>query len=118
MSIKTEEELAQAIKNNESTIVIEGDLKNKVLKIKATGNTAWGVVIGIIAIAVTAIMITGGAATPASAVVGIGAVSILGASATTSAVAIAVAAGGVAVLNKLRDYKIIEDSDKLVLQKS
>jgi hypothetical protein len=119
MTVRTEEELADAIKNDEETIEIEGDLKNKTLKIKATGKVAWIVAIGAISVAVAATLATGGAAAPASGIIGVGAVSVLGLPAATTAVMIAIAAGGVGVLNKLRSYKIIENTDeKLVLRRS
>lgn len=42
MSVKcnTAEELGRAIKNKEDTIEIEGDLKNQVMRMKATGTAA------------------------------------------------------------------------------
>ena len=56
-----------------------------------------------------AISFTGGAA----------AATTIGIPAATAAVAISIAAGGVAVLNKLRTYKIIERShNKLIIQKT
>lgn len=39
----TAKELADAIKNSEDEIIVEGDLKKGVLRIKATGKVAWGV---------------------------------------------------------------------------
>lgn len=122
MTVKTEEELAEAIQNNEETIEIEGDLKNKTLKIKATGKAAWIIAIGAVGVAVAGIMLapaSGGTSSIASGIVAPAAVGIWGVSATLSAISIAVAAGGVGVLNKLREYKIIENTDnKLVLKKS
>ena len=118
MAIKDEKELGEALKNEQDTIEIEGDLKKKVLKIKATGKVAWVVAIGAIGVAVVVAVSSGGAAAPVSGVVGIGAVSVLGLSAATSAVAIAVAAGGVGALNSLRRYKIAhQDGNKLVLSR-
>jgi hypothetical protein len=118
MSIRTEEELADAINNGEDTIEIKGDLKDKTLKIKATGKVAWVIAIGAIGIAVTILIATGGTGAPASGIIGVGAVSVLGLPAAISAVTIALAAGEVGVLNKLRSYKIIEnDGNKLVLKK-
>jgi len=114
MVIKTEKELAEAIKNEEEFIEIEGDLRNKVFKIKATGKVAWIVAIGAIAVALPIAILTGGVATPASAVVGIGAVSVLGLPAAMAAVMIAVSAGGVGVLNKLRSYKIADNSGNIL----
>ena len=115
MAISTEKELGEALKNNQVSIEIEGDLSKKVLKIKATGTVAWAVAIGAIGIAVVITVGSGGTAAPAAGVVGIGAVSVLGISAATSAVAIAVAAGGVGALNSLRQYKIVSKGDNKVV---
>jgi len=118
MAIRTEKELGVALKDNQETIEIEGDLKNKVIRIKATGKIAWAVAISAIAVAVVIALGSGGTATPASGVIGIGAVSVLGLPAAISAVAIAVAAGSVGALNSLRRYKIVSDTDdKLVLSR-
>ncbi len=56
MSVKcnTAEELGKAIKNKEDTIEIEGDLKNQVIRIKATGKVAWGVCVVSLGVAVIA----------------------------------------------------------------
>ena len=125
MSIKTEEELADAINNEEDTIEIEGDLSKKVFKIKATGKAAWFIALGAIAVTVTAVIVTAGSGgtaapviIPASAFVAAGAVGILGVPATASAILIAVSAGGIGVLTKLRNYEIIEhNGDKLILKR-
>jgi len=120
MTVRTEEELAEAIKNDEETIEIEGDFKNKVLKIKATGKAAWIIAIGAVGVAVAGIMLapaSGGTSTAVSALAAPAAVGIWGTAATLSAISIAIAAGGVGVLNKLRKYNIIENTDeKLVLK--
>lgn len=125
MTVRTEKELAEAIKNNENTIEIEGDLKNKTLKIKATGKVAWAIAIGAIAVAIVGITYpvpeptTQTAAKGFAAFTAVGAAAILGAGTATTAVMIAAAAGGVGVLNKLRSYKIIENTnEKLILKRS
>lgn len=119
MTIRTEKELGEALRSEQDTIEIEGDLKSKVLKIKATGKVAWVVAVGAIGVAVVVTLGTGGAAAPVSGVVGIGAVSVLGLPTALSAVGIAVAAGGVRALNSLRKYKIVSISDgKLVLSRN
>ena len=115
MAISTEKELGEALKNNQDSIEIEGDLSKKVLKFKATGTVAWAVAIGALGIAVIIAVGSGGTAAPVSVVVGIGAVSVLGFSVATSAVAIAVAAGGVGALNSLRKYKIVNKSGNKVV---
>lgn len=119
LAIRNEKELGEALKSNQDTIEIEGDLAKKVVRIKATGTVAWAVAIGAIGVAVAMTLGTGGAAAPVSAgVVGLGAMSVLGAGATASAVAIAIAAGGVAALSSLRSYRIVKhQGDKLVLSR-
>lgn len=129
INCKTPQELAEAIKNNEESIIIEGDLKNKVIRIKATGKVAWGVCAAALGAAIVFYL-----ATPAAAVattpVGGGMSFVGGVAATTmamtalgtatgAAVAIGVAAGGIGALNTLRDkYKIVEKDNKHIkLQK-
>lgn len=121
---KTEKELAEAIKNNEDTIYIEGNLKDKVVRIKATGKVAWGVCAASLAAAIIFYSVTaptmavnppfaGVEAFTGTVAVG-AATTVLGTSAI-SAVVIGVAAGGIGALTTLRDgYKIIEKSDKYV----
>ncbi|WP_455917131.1 hypothetical protein, partial [Leclercia tamurae] len=101
MTVRTEKELGEALKNGQDTIEIEGDLQKKVLKIKATGSVAWIIAIGAIGIAVAITLGTSGAGAPVSGLVGAGAVTVLGLPAALSAVSIAVAAGGVGALNSL-----------------
>lgn len=118
-TITDEKALAEALKNDEGSIEIEGNLAEKTLKIKATGKVAWGVVcIGSIAVAVALIISYRGSSrviAGAGAAVGLvsagAATSILGVGATSAAIAIAVAGGGVGILNKLRDYKVERISD-------
>ena len=121
---KTEKELAEAIKNNEDTIYIEGNLKDKVIRIKATGKVAWGVCAASLAAAIIFYSVTAPAMAVNPPVAGVGAftgtvavgaaTTVLGTSAI-SAVVIGVAAGGIGALTTLRDgYKIIEKSDKYV----
>lgn len=128
-TIKTAKELGEALKNEQDTIEIEGDLKNKVIRIRSTGRVAWIVAIGGIGITVGGVAITvysGGVATPVLApVVGsVAAVSfpytvlVLGFATATAAVAIAKAAGKVESLDKLREYKVIEDSGNRIVLKS
>lgn len=60
---------------------------------------------------------TGGGAAVAAGITATAAVSVLGTSVTYSAIAIAVAAGGVGALNKLRNYKIAEKSEDGIILK-
>lgn len=123
--VKTEKELGDALKRGDDTIEIEGNLAKKTIKIRATGSVAWAIAIGAIGIAVYASIATlgtGGAAAPVtgtmSAFAAPAAVGVLGTTVTYSAIAIAVAAGGVGALTSLRNYKEISRTDnRLVLKK-
>ncbi len=118
LAIRDEKELGEALKKKQDTIEIEGDLARKVIRIKATGKVAWVIALGGIGLALAVFMSTGGTGAPVSAAMGLTAVSTLGIGAATSAVAIAAAAGGVAALNTLRSYRIVEHKgDKLVLSR-
>lgn len=115
-TVKTEEDLAQAMKDEEDAIIIEGDLANKTIKIKATGSFAWLAAVGAIGLAVVAA--PSGVGIPIAATSAFAATGVLGISTTTAAVAIAVAAGGVGILNSMRDdYKIVEESSNRVVLK-
>ncbi|PAS36293.1 hypothetical protein CGT68_18745 [Vibrio cholerae] len=125
MVINNEEDLGKALGEDQDTIEIEGSLKDKVIRIKATGKVAWAVAIGAIGIAVLAIVYpvpepaTQAGAKGIAAITGGAAIAILGAGVTFSAISIAVAGGGVEVLKKLRDYEIISNTDdKVVLKKA
>jgi cellulase/cellobiase CelA1 len=124
--IETEKELADALNKKQESFEIEGALKDNVLKIKNTGMATWMVALSAISFASSAALTTtkvGKIVTPLTLPIAtftaIGAIPILGIPATTSAIAIAVASGGIGVLHRLRKYKIIQnDKDKLVLQRS
>lgn len=116
--VKTAEELGEALKNGESTIEIEGDLAKKTVKIRATGKVAWAIALGAIGIAVGAAYATiptGGTSTAVGVVAAPAAVGILGISATAAAISIAIAAGGVGGLKKLRRYKEVKRADGLLI---
>jgi hypothetical protein len=125
MAISNEKDLGDAIKNEQDTIEIEGDLGKKVLKIKATGKVAWMVASGAIGVAVLAIIYpvpepTTQVASKAFAITAGGsAVAILGAGTAATAISIAVAAGGVGALNKLRAYRVAStDNNRVVLKRT
>lgn len=123
MAIHTEKELAAALKGNQDTIEIEGDLAKKVIRIKATGPIVWGVVISCLAVSVVAILAapaTGGTSTAAGFIASPVVISGLGGVGTASAaIGIAVAAGGVFALKRLRKYKIDKKSPThIVLRRS
>lgn len=116
--ISTEEELGYALKNSADTIVIEGDLVKKVVRIRATGKTAWIIAAGAIGVAITMTVVSGGTSAPASFLIGSSAIGILGLPTAIAAVLIGLAAGGIAALNRLRGYKEITRSEgRVVLKK-
>ena len=122
--MKTEKELGEALKREEDTITIEGDLVKKVIKIHGTGKPAWGLAIGAIGVAVVSVVATvatAGTSTPATGsaalISGDAAATVLGVPTAVSAVSIAVAAGGVGALNKLRDYNLTKINDNKVILK-
>lgn len=115
MAISTEKELGNALRNSQPTIEIEGDLKNKVLRIKATGHIAWVMVFALLAVAIAIILASGGLAAPVSSIIGAGAIAVLGLPAAISAVTIGVVAGNAQALNDLRDYTIVKDEPNLLV---
>ena len=122
MKVTNEKELGEALKNDEDYIEITGEFGDKIIRIKATGKVAWAVAFGAIGVAVVAVLsipTTGGTsavpALAANAILAPAAVSILGAGTVASAIAIAVAAGSVGVLNKLRKYKMTKISDSHII---
>lgn len=117
ITVDNEKDLGHALKNGEDTIEIEGDLIRKVFRIKATNKVAWAVAIGAIAVSVVAILAapaTFGISNSVHVLTAPIVITSLGVPATAAAISIAVA-GGVAVLNKLRKYKVIEKTDKRLL---
>lgn len=115
-TVRTEEEYATAVNNEEDSIEVVGDLRNKILKIKATGSVAWGIAFAAIVVAVGMAMT--GVGIPVAATSALGATAIIGTGTTTAAIAIAVAAGGTAVLTSTRDdYEIVEQNSKRLVLK-
>lgn len=124
MAINNADDLGAALNDQQESIEIEGDLKNHVLRIRATGKVAWAIAIAGIAIAVAAVVYpvpepTSQALMKTSGLVSAGgAVAILGGSATVAAISIARAFGGIKGLELLRSYKLVEKTDnKITLQK-
>ena len=93
----TEREFGEALKNEQDTIEIEGDLAKKTIRIQATGKVAWGVCIGCIAVAVTMSVVTIGSGGTATPVTGPSAALSLGAAATTLGMSTAITATGIAI---------------------
>lgn len=128
---KTPEELGKAINNREPTIMVVGDLKNKVIKIKIVGKAAWAVSAISLAAAIVLYSITpeatvvtapaggaGGAITFTGGIVATATAATTLGSAATTALAISLASGGVSVLNSLRArYEIAEKNNTYILLK-
>ena len=126
---RTCKELAKALKNKASTIVIEGRLGKIVLIIKLTGPLAWATCVTALTTAITLYLATPEATVATAPAGGMGGtLTFTGGMASTAvaaatlgpavlpAVAIGVAAGGIGVLTSMRDdYEIIERSRSRVV---
>lgn len=122
-----EKELGKAVKDKVDEIEIIGDLKNNVIRIKATGKVAWVVAIGAVGVAVACVLTAPAdvAVPPAAAVhFAVAAPTLLaastalgGTSVAISAIMIAVAAGGVGALNSLRSYNLVKENGKTILRR-
>lgn len=123
-NVDNAQDLGKAINEGQDEITITGDLKEKVIKIKAKGKVAWAIAFGAIGVAVLAIM-----AMPAAAPTGMGfvvdgalvastagaAVGILGLSTTIAAVSICLGAKDKKVLDMLyKNYKIVEKNSRYI----
>ena len=129
--VTTEKELGTALKKGEDTIEIRGDLKKKVITIKATGGVAWGVAAASLAVAIVALYAMPTPAAPAAGLaeaLGLGgtvaafavtgaAEGVSGAAVAVSAAMIGAAGGGIAALNQLRNYTMEKRGDVLILKK-
>lgn len=119
---KKEKEFADAVKNHEDEIIVEGDLKNGVLRIHATGKVAWGVCASALAAAIVFYLATpattiettpvgGAVALTGGFVMSAASAAVLG-SAIVPAIVVGVCAGGIGVWNTVRnEYEIIEKND-------
>ena len=116
-NMTTEKELGEALKRGDSTIVVEFELANKVIRIKATEKGVWALCVTALGVAVVCGVVTistAGTATVPSAF--IATVSgFLGMPTAISAIGIAIAGGGVGALNKLRGYRLEKVSDEKVI---
>ena len=120
--VTNEEQLAHAVENKQDTIEISGDLSEKVIKIKATGKVAWAAAFGATAVAIIAVLTTGGSGgttapvtIPAAALTAGGAIAVWGLPTTIAAISLCVAAESKHALKSLYDdYKIIEKRNNYV----
>lgn len=84
------------------------------LKIVTSGTVSWVIAIGAIGIAYAAIIMipaTSGTSFTLSGIVAPAAVASIGLPATTAAISIAVSAGSLSAIRKLRNYKVETQSD-------
>lgn len=121
---KTAKELGEALKRGDDSIEIEGNLKEHVIKVKATGKGVWAVCIAGISVAVAGATVAVGTVGTASAPAAListpamtSTVAILGAPTAIMALSVALAGGGVGALNHLmKDYDVEKISnEKLIL---
>lgn len=124
---KTAKELSEAIKEETDVIEVEGDLSNKIVRIKVTGKVAWAVCAVSLAAAISFAIAAGAtAAVPPvggahlvgfTAAMGTSA-GILG-SAAVPALTIGICAGGIGALTALRNrYSIVKKAKgSIVLKK-
>lgn len=124
-TVKTSEELGKAIKAKEEYIYIEGDLRKRIIRIKATGKIAWAVAGTSVAAAVGLYLATPVATATTAPAAGTGGVisftgsataatvatTVLGIKATWVAISVAIAAGGFGAISSLRDGYTIERKD-------
>jgi hypothetical protein len=129
--VSDNKELASAIENGVSMICVEGSLADGVAKMKAVGPVAWIVAFSALSVGVAVLIVAVHAAAVTAPVGGVGGgvsfgalpsfgvvAGILGAKTAVVAFGIAVSAGGVGVLTKIREkYTIVEKSEnRLVLK--
>ncbi|MCP1213955.1 hypothetical protein [Acetobacter okinawensis] len=127
VKVTNNDELNSAMNSDASTIEIEGNLAKKIIRLKATGTVAWAIAFGAIGLAVAALIVatpatvaTGGIAAPVEgatvAMFAAPAVAIVGLDAVLMSVGLAITAGGVGILTRLRsDYKIVEQTSNHVV---
>lgn len=129
----TAKEIGAAIQRRESAFIVEGDVANKIIRIKLVGPLAWAVcgvsLGGAIALylatpvaAVTTAPVAGAGGTlsftGASALAGTAAATGLG-TATITAIILGIAGGGIGAVTTLRSkYKIAEKSKGRIVLKS
>ncbi|MGI0439916.1 hypothetical protein ACRE1S_05235 [Helicobacter himalayensis] len=119
-AVSDEAGLKEAIASNQSSIEIEGNLAQKVVRIKATGAVAWVIAVGAV-VAIIALMVRTYFISPATSGVFV-AIPVDSSAQVDSSVLIAlgilalvaVSAIVIAVFNKLRKYRVEKLSDSRV----
>lgn len=109
MYVKDEEELGKALKNNEETIEMKGNLARRICRIWNMDKLLWCLCLACLTVAVAALIASpaiGGIPAVAGFVSGTPAAAILGVPVAESAVLIAISGGSVRVLKQLRGYRM------------
>lgn len=109
MYVKDEEELGKALKNNEETIEMKGNLARRIFRIWNIDKLLWCLCLACLTVAVAALIASptiGGIPAVAGGVSGTPAAAILGVPTAKSAVLTAVSGGSVRVLKQLRGYRM------------
>lgn len=124
VKVNNERDLGIALGLNHEEIIIEGELCDKVIRIKSVNDDEWILIIGALTTAVTAAVTaaaTAGLASPLvlpATVTGLSsAVAVLGTNAAISAIAIGVGGGSVGTLSLLRNYRMEIFEDYIILKK-
>lgn len=116
--VTTSKELGVALKEERDEIEIDGDLKKKVIRIKATGKVAWVIAFGAITVAVISASTVNPAGEAIAITTGGAAVTVLGGATAIAAIVIAVSAGSAKVLTSLRDnYTIVSKTSNSITLK-
>lgn len=117
--VSSSKELGKALKEEKDEIEIVGDLKTKVVRIKATGKVAWVIAFGAITVAVISALSANPAGEAIAITSGGAAVTVLGGATATAAIIIAVSAGSAKILTSLRDNYIIisQTSNSITLKR-
>lgn len=109
MEARNESELGKALRNNDETIELHGDLARRIRKLKALSHVLWCICMSLLAITISAVLLSPaapGVSAVAGLVAGTPAAGILGVPTAVTAVLTAVSGGGTAVLSKLRNYRM------------
>ncbi len=131
--VDNERDLGKELHNGTDCIEIEGNIQKGVIKIKASGKVAWGLLIGALGVSIPLVIATVASAGTAAAFTGPALVTViapvsatLGVSTTITAVGIAAGAAigangsvsaGSDALKKLRKYKAVKIGERLFLIK-
>ncbi|MDR1770512.1 MAG: hypothetical protein LBS02_07740 [Hungatella sp.] len=109
MTANNEKELGNAIRNDENTIEVKGDLARMIVRMRSMNLVLWCICLSLLALMVTAVLAapgTLGMSGAAAMLAGTPVAGMMGTTTTISSVMIAVAGGGVGALNKIRDYRM------------